>query len=30
VMESGRVALHGRSAELLARPDVRDVYLGIA
>jgi branched-chain amino acid transport system ATP-binding protein len=30
VMESGRVALHGRSADLLARPDVRDVYLGIA
>ena len=30
VMESGRVALHGRSSDLLARPDVRDVYLGIA
>jgi len=30
VMESGRVALHGRSADLLARADVRDVYLGIA
>src|SRR6476660_7534199 len=24
VMESGRVALHGRSSDLLARPDVRD------
>jgi branched-chain amino acid transport system ATP-binding protein len=30
VLESGRVKLHGRSSELLARADVRDVYLGIA
>src|SRR3954469_1747226 len=30
VLDSGRVALHGRSSDLLARPDVRDVYLGIA
>jgi branched-chain amino acid transport system ATP-binding protein len=28
VLESGRVVLHGRSSDLLARPDVRDVYLG--
>jgi branched-chain amino acid transport system ATP-binding protein len=30
VLESGRVKLHGRSSDLLARADVRDVYLGIA
>jgi len=30
VLESGRVKLHGRSNDLLARADVRDVYLGIA
>lgn len=29
VLEFGRVMLHGRSSELLARADVRDVYLGI-
>jgi branched-chain amino acid transport system ATP-binding protein len=29
VLESGRIKLHGRSSELLARADVRDVYLGI-
>jgi branched-chain amino acid transport system ATP-binding protein len=29
VLESGRVKLNGRSSELLERPDVRDVYLGI-
>ena len=27
VLESGRIKLHGRSSELLARSDVRDVYL---
>jgi branched-chain amino acid transport system ATP-binding protein len=30
VLESGRVKLHGRSSDLLARADVREVYLGIA
>jgi branched-chain amino acid transport system ATP-binding protein len=30
VLESGRIVLHGRSSELLARSDVRDVYLGLA
>jgi branched-chain amino acid transport system ATP-binding protein len=29
VLESGRVALHGRSGDLLARQDVRNAYLGI-
>lgn len=30
VLESGKVKMSGRSSELLARPDVRDVYLGMA
>lgn len=29
VLESGRVALHGRSSDLLSRDDVRTAYLGI-
>jgi branched-chain amino acid transport system ATP-binding protein len=28
VLESGKIALHGSGAELLANPHVRDAYLG--
>ena len=29
VLENGRVALHGTAAELNARPDVKELYLGV-